>query len=193
VRQIELEGVRYLAPEQVVAGLGLAPTQSLLTRLGPVERRLEGLAGVVQARVSRRLPGTLRVTVTERVPIAFVAGSAGLIALDRAARPLPYDPSGTGLDLPVVRSGDGDLLGALDHVRAADSVFYRDIDAVMRGPRRSVILELGERRVMVQVVPASEDIRAVAAVRRHLATTGRPYTELDARFAGWVVVRRNRS
>lgn len=193
VRQIELEGVRYLAPDQVVAGLGLEAEQSLFTRLGPMERRLEGLAGVVDAQVARRLPGTLRVVVTERVPIAFVPAPAGFIALDREARPLPYDPAVTGMDLPVTRSSDREVLDALDRVRMADSVFYQEVETASRGTGRSMILELGARRVIVRVVPASEDIRAVAAVWRHLAVTGRPFAELDARYAGWVVVRRNRT
>jgi cell division protein FtsQ len=193
VRQIELEGVRYLAAAELVAGLGLEEKQSLLVRLGPMERRLEGLAGVTDARVSRRLPGTLRVTVTERVPIAFVPGPAGLIALDREARPLPYDPAVTGIDLPVARSGEPEVLDALDRVRMADSAFYRAVETASRGPRRSIILELGAERVIVRVVPASEDIRAVAAVWRHLAVTARPVAELDARYAGWVVVRRDRT
>jgi hypothetical protein len=193
VRQIELEGVRYLAPEQIIAGLDLAPRQSLFTRLGPIERRLENIAGVVEARVSRRMPATLRVSVTELLPIALAPGPAGLVALDGEGRPLPYDPAATGMDLPVVRSSDRDLVAALERVRAADSVFYGDIETITRGPPGSVILELGERGVMVPVVPTSQDIRAVAAVRRHLAATARPYAELDARYGGWVVVRRDRS
>ena len=193
VRQVELEGVRYLPPEQVVAGLGLAERQSLFARTGPIARRVEGLAGVVEARVSRRLPGTLRVHVVERVPVALAPGPEGLVPLDADGRPLPYDPARTGMDLPVVPASDRDLVAVLDRVLAADSALYQDVETARRGPRQSVILELGERRVMVRTRPTSEDIRAVGAVRRHLAAVGRPYRELDARYAGWVVVRRNRT
>jgi hypothetical protein len=56
-----------------------------------------------------------------------------------------------------------------------------------------VLLELGPRRVLLRGIPTIDDVQAVAAVRRHLAASGRPYTELDARFEGWVVTRRSRS
>ena len=39
----------------------------------------------------------------------------------------------------------------------------------------------------------AEDIRAVTAVEQALARQGRPYAELDGRFAGQVVVRRVRA
>jgi hypothetical protein len=55
------------------------------------------------------------------------------------------------------------------------------------------MLELGQRRVVLRGEPAPEEVQAVAAVRRQLAATGRPYAELDARFAGWIVARRSRS
>lgn len=193
VRQLEIEGVRYLAPEQVVLGLGLASRQSLFERLGPIERRVEQMAGVLEARVSRRLPATLRVRVVEEVPVAFAPGPAGLVALDAEGRPLPYDPAVTGIDLPVIPRSDRALLAVLARVQVADSALYRDVEAARRGPRQTVILELGDRRVMVRMGATSEDIEAVGAVRRHLAAGSRGYGELDARFAGWVVVRRNRT
>jgi cell division protein FtsQ len=193
VRQLEIEGVRYLAPEQVVRSLGLAQRQSIWVRLGPIERRLEEVAGVVEARVSRRMPGTLRVQVVEETPVAFAPGPAGLVALDAGGAPLPYDPAATGMDLPVIPGSDPALLLLLARVQAADSALYDAVETARSGPRQTVILELGERRVMVRRAATQEELEAVGAVRRHLAAGSRAYAELDARFAGWVVVRRNRS
>ena len=193
VRQVEIEGVRYLAPEQVVRALGLADRQSLFASLAPLERRVERMAGVVEARVSRRPPGTLRVRIAEQVPVAFAPGPDGLVALDGEGRPLPYDPAASGIDLPVIPGSDRAVLTVLARAQTADSALYRDIETARPGPRQTVILELGERRVMVRTEATGEDFEAVGAVRRHLAAAGRPYAELDARFAGWVVVRRNRS
>jgi cell division protein FtsQ len=193
VRRVELVGSRYLAPEQLVAGLGLAPDQNLFDNTGDVARRVEQVGGVVSARVERRLPGTLRITVVERVPIAFAPGATGLVPLDSAGRALPYDPAATGLALPLVPRVDTLVLAALAQVRAADSALYLDVDAARRADGGAVILELGPRRVMLRSRPTVNDVQAVAAVRRHLAASGRPYTELDARFEGWVVARRSRS
>ncbi|HEY2825820.1 MAG TPA: hypothetical protein VGI83_09765, partial [Gemmatimonadales bacterium] len=78
-------------------------------------------------------------------------------------------------------------------VRAADTSLFQAVDGVRRGGAGAVTLELGAQRVIVRSAPSSEEIRAVAAVRRTLAVTGRPYDELDAQFAGWVVVRRTRT
>jgi cell division protein FtsQ len=193
VRRVELVGTRYLSPEPLVRGLGLRPDQNLFDDAGEIARRAEQVAGVVSARVERRLPGTLRVVVTERVPLAFAPAPNGLAALDAEGRALPYDPAATGLELPLVPGADSLVLGALARVRAADSTLYQEVEAARRGPAGSVMLELGQRRVLLRGQPSLEDVQAVAAVRRQLAATGRPYAELDARFAGWVVARRGRS
>lgn len=190
VRQIELVGVRYLAPDTVVAALGLRPRQNVFDDLDRMEGELLRLPGVVQAGVERRLPGTLRVSVVERVPVAFAPGADRLVAFDGEGRPLPYDPAATGLDLPVISRLDSLLVRTLSVVRLADSALFQEVDAARRTEGGSIVLALGARRVLLPGVPAVEDVRAVGAVRRHLATTGRRYGELDARFGGWIVVRR---
>ncbi len=192
VRRVELVGTRYLSPGQLTGQLGLRPDQNLFDDTGEIVRRAEQVAGVVSARVERRLPGTLRVVVVERVPLAFAPTPKGLAPLDAAGRTLPYDPAVTGLELPLVPRADSLVLGALARVRGADSTLYQEVQAAQRGPAGSVMLELGDRRVVLRSQPSSEDVQAVAAVRRQLAQSGRPYAELDARFAGWVVARRGR-
>lgn len=191
VRQVELVGVRYLAPEQVLEAVRLGPDRNLFDDNGPVVQRAAAIPGVVRARVVRRLPATLRIEITERVPVAFVPNSEGLVALDRNGRALPYDPAASGLDLPVVPRVDSLLVGALSVVRMADSSLFQEIDAARRGRGETVILELEQRRVLLQAIPNTDDIRAVGAVRRHLVASGRPFDELDARFAGWIIVRRS--
>jgi cell division protein FtsQ len=193
VRRVELVGTRYLSPEQLVRGLGLRPDQNLFDDTGEVARRAEQMAGVVSARVERRLPGTLRIVVVERVPLAFAPAANGLAALDADGRTLPYDPAATGLELPLVPRADSLVLSALARVRAVDSTLYQEIEAAQRAPAGSVMLELGQRRLLLRGQPTPEDVQAVVAVRRQLAATGRPYAELDARFAGWVVARRSKS
>jgi cell division protein FtsQ len=195
VRRVELLGVRYRSPEQVIRSLGLRRDQNLFDDTAPIERNAAGLVGVVRATVERRLPGTLRVTLVERSPVALVPGPQAMSVVDCDGRPLPYDPAATGVDLPLVERPDSVLAAVLCAVRAADTALFQSVD----GARRStlgggaVTLEMGVQRVILRSAPGSDEIRAVGAVRRHLATTGRAYTELDARFAGWVVVRRART
>lgn len=190
VRQVELVGLRYLAPESVLVTLGLATDQNLFDSKRAVERRVEALPGVVQARLERRLPGTLRVVVVEREAVAFAPGPAGLVALDSAARPLPYDPALTGLDLPIIPRPDTALARTLWQVRVSDSALFREVQSARRMGSDAVVLELGSQELVVRCEPSGDQIRAIGAVRDHLTATGQRVRRLDARFAGRVFARR---
>jgi len=61
VRQIELVGVRNLAPDAVIAALRLGPRASVFGDTRLLADRVRGLAGVAEARVVRRLPTVLAV------------------------------------------------------------------------------------------------------------------------------------
>jgi cell division protein FtsQ len=193
IRQVELEGLRYLSPDKVVSALELGPRPNLFDPLGPIERRLESLPGVVRARVERVLPGTLRIGIVEQAAIAFLPGSEGLVPVDSAGQPLPYDPVAGGLDLPVLAGADEAVLSVLALVRRADSVFYHEVQAAGRGEDGSVWLELDGRRVLFSAAPGIDVVRAVAIVSRELEASGRRRRELDARYAGWVIARRERT
>lgn len=193
VRRVELVGLRYQAPERVLDALAIAADRNLFDRARGLERRAAALPGVVDVRVERRLPGTLRLVFVERLPVAFVPGPEGLVAVDGDGAPLPYDPAATGLDLPLIRRADSVLVSTLALVRVADSVLFQEVDTARLGDHDTVILELGRQQVLLRAIPTTFDIRAVETVRRHLALTRRPFDALDARFAGWVVVRRARA
>ena len=85
VRQVELLGVRYLSPDAVLEALALQPDQNLFDDLKAMEERALRVAGVTSSRVVRRLPGTLRVVVTERMPMAFAPGPQGFVTLGARA------------------------------------------------------------------------------------------------------------
>jgi len=189
VRQVELTGVRFHSPERLVDALAIEPDRNLFDPLRDIEERAIELPGVVFAKAKRRMPGTLTIEVGERVPIAFAPTSTGLLALDAEAHPLSYDPTATGLDLPIVQSADSVLARVLATVWTADSALYKHVDAARLGDGEAVILELGPTDVILRREPTTDEIRAVGLVRRHLTATGRPYDELDVRFEGRVIVR----
>jgi cell division septal protein FtsQ len=204
VRQVELVGIRNLDPEAVLAALRLAPEASVFDDTRLLSDRVRGLAGVADARVVRRLPAALKVIVREVEPVAFVpgrrpgAGGAGaLVAVDADGRTLPFDPTrtGGGLDLPVVQAADSGVAQVLARIQAFDPVLFQDIDAARRygGERGDVLLELGPHRLLFARDAGPEVVRAVVLVSRDLAAKARPYKELDARYAGQVVVRRRAS
>jgi cell division protein FtsQ len=191
VRRVEVAGVRYLAPSRVVAAMGLGADASVWSSLPALERRLAALPGVAAARVSRRLPSTLRVEVTEVEPVALAAGPSGLVPVGRDGRPLPYDPATAPVDAPVVRRADARVLEALDVVRVSDPQLFAVLTAARADEAGGgeVVLELerGRLRLATPVDPAV--VRAVAAVVRDLERGGQSWRELDGRYKGWVVVR----
>ncbi|MGH7672185.1 MAG: hypothetical protein ACREMC_04750, partial [Gemmatimonadales bacterium] len=143
-------------------------------------------------------------------PVALVPGTGlglggALVVVDAGGRPLPFDPTRAGLDLPLVQGADSDVVGVLARIQAFDPVLFQAIDAARRYGRAlgagggaaegrgDVLLELGSDRVLLARDAGPEVIQAVVLVTRDLAAKARPYAELDARYARQVVVRRRAS
>jgi cell division septal protein FtsQ len=190
VRQVELVGIRYLDADQVLAALRLSPHASVFDDTHVLVDRLRGLDGVAEVAVLRHPPGSLKVIVREVEPVALVANERGaLTVVDGDGRALPFELK--TLDLPVVQSADSAVVGVLARVQVFDPALFQSIDAARRiDAQHDVALELGSRRVLLARGAGPEVIQAVTVVARDLAARKRPYAELDARFAGQVVVRR---
>ena len=198
VRQVEVVGVKNLDPDAVLAALRLAPRASVFDDTRLLADRVRGLAGVADARVTRALPASLKVIVREVEPVALVPGAGGLVAVDAGGRRLPFDPAraaagGGGLDLPIAQVADSGIVQVLGRIQAFDPVLFQDIDAARRFGRGDVLLELGPHRVLLARDAGPEVVQAVVLVARDLAAKARRYLELDARYAGQVVVRRKAS
>ena len=69
--------------------------------------RLELHPLIRRAQVTAELPGTVVVTIEERIPVGFVAGPL-LEPVDREGQVLPLDPVEHRLDLPVLMGAGGD-------------------------------------------------------------------------------------
>ncbi|MGH7701255.1 MAG: cell division protein FtsQ/DivIB [Gemmatimonadales bacterium] len=197
LRRVELVGVRHLAPDTVIAALRLGPQASVFVDRDLLADRVRGLAGVDEAWVERRYPGALAVRVreTEAVALTPAQGEQGgrLVVLDGRGRVLPFDPARSGLDLPLARSADAGVAAVLGLVRGVDPALFREIVTARATVRGDVVLELESGRVLLRRDAGPEDIRAVVLVAQDLAARARRYAELDARYAGQVVVRRRRS
>lgn len=190
VRQIELVGVRYLDADLVLASLRLSPRASVFDDTHLLADRVRGVDGVAEVAVARRPPGSLKVVVREVEPVALVASGRGaLTVVDGDGRALPF--ARVTLDLPVVQAADSGVIGVLARVQVFDPALFQSIDAARRiDGQDDVALELGTRRILLARDAGPEVIQAVFLVARDLAAKARPYAELDARFAGQVVVRR---
>lgn len=88
LRHLEVVGTSSLTREQVVRLAALSSSTNVLWfDAGAVERRLESDPWVATAMVSRRLPGTILISVVERAPVAMIrdGGRFTLLAADGVA------------------------------------------------------------------------------------------------------------
>lgn len=190
VREVEIRGARYLSQEQILAGLDLDTSTSVFASLGKLEENLEALPSVRSAEISRELPARLRVVVREEPPVALASGPDGMIPLSATARPLPYDPTRAELDLPLVERPDPALVAVVSRLRTGDRQLFQDLQWVRWTGSEIVLVMRDARQVLVGSDISVQEIKALGAVVRHLAAQDREFSQVDARFDGWVVVRR---
>lgn len=188
IQRVEIAGLRHLPPEEILARLQVDTFASVWQRLEPLARRVREHPDLEQADVSRRLPGTLVVTVRERAPVALVPGPGGMRVYDGRGVALPLDPSRAGVDVPVVAAPDRAILALLDSVRLQEPALFARISEVRRAGSELLVLiavlpvrtrsDLSAAR-LAEVIPVEEDLR-----RR-----GAQPAELDLRFRDQVIAR----
>ncbi len=188
VRRIELVGARHLSSAMILDVLALRHDANVFDDYGQAEQRIRDIPGITSARIARRLPGTLRVQVNESRPVALVPKGDKLELLDAAARVLPFDPATSAPDLPVVLKADSVVTGVLALVHEVDRDLFGRISHAAR-ERGDVVFDLGTWRLRLSQGATPEVVDAVLAVERELERRRWSFRELDARFAGQVVVR----
>lgn len=188
VRRVEIVGLQYLGRDEVLRGLGLPKRASVFDDKAPWERRARAIPGVASAEVSRRVPGTIRLTITEVAPVALVPGRDGLAPMDAEGHLLPFDPSVSAPDLPLAARADSLIGRLLGQVRSADPALFAQVGSAERDGAW-VVLGVAKRRLVFRPDASIETIRAVTAVAQDLARLGKKWTELDGRWAGQVIVR----
>jgi len=198
VRRVEIDGVRYVSPDEIVSRLRIDTTQSLFDDVGPLEERVRLHPSVLDVRIERKLPGTLLVRIMENLPVAFVPAASGLVAVDAAGRSLPVDPATADMDLPVLTARDTVALRVLGEVRAQAPALFARIGEVRRIPRGSsfyLLFRLTESPTnLAHDVLASGDVTAdrlsdIVPVEQDLARRDLRATELDLRFRDQVIAR----
>ena len=187
VRRIELVGGHYLTPGAVARTLAIPSGTSIFVDKAPLEARVLGMAGVRGARIARRIPGTLRVTIREAEAVALAERSGRLVLLDARGRVLPFDPTSPAADLPLA-DPDPLVAGVLERVRETDPDLFAGIDRGSR-VRQDVVLEVGGGRVLFRADVTEEEIRDLVLIRDLLTRERKSWRELDARFTSRVIVR----
>jgi cell division protein FtsQ len=103
VDQVEVRGASRTERAEAREASGIALGSPMVSLdASAAERRLEAIPWVERATVSRAWPGTVRIRLVERTPIAIVGAGADAVQVDRAGRALA---PASGADLPVV-AGD---------------------------------------------------------------------------------------
>ncbi|MGH7652066.1 MAG: cell division protein FtsQ/DivIB [Gemmatimonadaceae bacterium] len=142
VRSVEIRGVKYLQPGEVLGRLKVDTLMSLWDDLEPLRARVLNHPQVSDVSITRRMPGTLVVTVTENQPVALIQTGSGLLPYDSLGHELPIDPSRTNLDLPIVATHDPVLLKLVGAIRLAEPRLFARLEEVRRIGRDEILLTL---------------------------------------------------
>jgi hypothetical protein len=207
VRTIEIRGTHYLQPTEIVTRMRVDTLRSLWDDVGPLEARIRAHPQVSDVRITRRMPGTLLVTLRENLPVALIPTATGLQPYDSLGRELPIDPLRTDLDLPVVASPDPALLRLLGELRSGDIRTYQRVSEVKRTGRNDLLILLspsfsrlaspldsspvqpGLLRVRASVGVTVDRLTDIFPVESDLVARQARIGELDLRYRDQVIAR----
>jgi cell division protein FtsQ len=204
VTRVDVDGVERLSEADVVAAARIEPGESLLA-LDPdaVVDRVEALAGVRRARVTRHLPHRVVVTVEEREPYALVVVGGGLAWVDVDGRlvgperrpvppPLPVlsgvEPPAAGPDQPVgdrLRAGLA-ILRAIQRAGGRLSGRISEVDLAGAGP---VLYTREGVEVRLPAEGWDEQLARFDGVLAELEDRGERAGLVDLRYRDLVVIR----
>ncbi|MEX2268709.1 MAG: FtsQ-type POTRA domain-containing protein [Acidimicrobiia bacterium] len=166
VNQIAVVGVDGAHGAEVRAAAGVARGAPLmLVDTGAATERIENLAWVDEARVSRQLPGTLRVEITPRFPVAWRPGDPGEVELiDRrgvAVTTAPAPPAG----LPQLQAEGPDVpIGARIASALGSALAPQVATLVVAGGHGRLLLVTGPEVRLGEASDLAGKVRAAAAV-----------------------------
>jgi cell division protein FtsQ len=191
VRKVEVLGLRFTPPAEVLSRLGVDTTRSVWDPLDPLAARVAAHPQIERAAVRRRLPGTLVVEVTERRPVALVPVGPTLRAVDERGVTLPLDPSRTPVDAPVVTAPPRatsvyHLLGAMQ--REAPGLYARVSSVRMLGGGE-LLIQLPNLPVRTMTSVTLARLGDIEPVERDLARRRLRAAELDLRYRDQVIAR----
>ncbi len=202
VRTIAFDGVRFAKAAELVQRLRVDTTQSVWQPLDSLVARIAEHPMVSRVQVERDLPGTIRVHVTERVPVALVPSRGMLRPADVTGAVLPIDLAVIPLDLPVALTADSALLATLDGLRANAPAISARISSSRRVGADELRFTLtggavgasGPAMQNTLIVRTSADVtvarfKDILPVEADLARNHLRAVELDLRFRDQVIAR----
>lgn len=184
VRHVRVTGAGGLVPAAAVISAAGVPLGTPLGRVDPatVVRRVEGLAPVLSARVTRSFPDTVVIAVRQRTPELAVAKAAGFALVDAygvAVTSAAFRPAGLPLlsPAPPVLRGNPAVRAAADVVRELPAAL-RDRVSSVSASASSVTLTLSGRVTVVWGGPG-QAVEKAAELSELLPTGARYYDVSD--------------
>ena len=189
VRRVEIVGVRYLAPSDILTRLRVDTTRSVWDDLSVLERRVAAHPQVGNVTISRKLPGTLVVNVVENLPIAMVSTERGFLVFDDQGRQLLLDPSRVPVNLPIAARRDTALFRLLARVRSERPRVFARLSDVTRVADREVLIHFESLAVRAMLDVTPDRLAEIFPVEADLAKRQARVAELDLRFRDQVIAR----
>ncbi len=168
VERVEVTGNARLTQEQVTAAAGVEPSTPLARiDLDEVEAAVGRLAPVASVVARRSWPGTVRLELEERTPVAGVVGPDGVQLVDRDGVLFASEPAlPEGLvRLEVASAGPADAAttAALEVLIGLPAPLRAQVTTVRAGSPSSVELLLPDGRSVVWGAPGDTASKAAAA------------------------------
>ena len=189
VRRVEILGARYVAASDILARLNVDMVASVWDPVGPLIARVSTNPEIERVNVRRKLPGTLVVEVTERVPVALVPSPAGMRPYDAHGIPLPIDPTRAPVDAPVLAARDTAILRLLGQMRDSMRPLYDRVSAIRRTGADEILFELPALPVRAMADVSLNRLADIAPVEADLTKRALRVAELDLRYRDQVVAR----
>ena len=200
VRRIEILGTHYVAPNDILARLHVDTMASVWDPTGPLAARVAGQSEIQRVEVHRKLPGTLVIEITERVPVALVPAAGGFRVYDERGVALPIDPAMVSVDAPVLMRRDTLVLRLLGAMRAGMPGLYARVSAVRRvvigaggvagaGGADELVLQLDSGSVRAMQDVTLKRLADIEPVEEDLARKQLRVAEIDLRYRDQVIAR----
>ena len=191
VREIRIAGNRHVAREVVLAEAGLRIGAPIFASdPAAIRARLERMAWIERAVVSRLLPGTLAIEIVERRPFALWQRDGALSLIDETGAVLT--------DRDLHRFAGLPLIVGARALRSVKQLFATLATEPDLGGRVEAVIRVGERRwdlrldngIDVRLPEAGEEAawRRLAQLARRHALLARRITAIDLRIPERIVV-----
>lgn len=192
IGEITLSGHRLATDDAIYKALQFDGSHSILTfDVNAARARIEAVPWVARAVIERRLPDTLAIRVSERVPTAVLVEGDGAMLVDRTGRTLAPIAANAAPELLRI-SGKGApqaVATLLDALEPYAGIRARVVMARRVGERRWTLELAGGPAVLLPEGRDGEGLRRLDWYLRNNTERREPIASIDLRRDGVVTVR----